>query len=348
MAVSFPNNPIVNDEFTSSSRTWIWDGNVWLLKATLELNIPALSDVSLTNLANGEALLYNSVTQKWENGEVDIQGAVDEANEYTDQAVLDLTGYIDGFLEPSTGTIVEYIDQQDAATLTAASEYTNSAIDDLIGMAPSTLDTLAELAAAFNNDPNFLESIDALPAQAGNDGYYLTTDGTIASWSPLETSSTTVSELPPTGSEEGDTWFRSSTGQYFVYYDSFWIEIGAGSSPDLSEYYTSEETELAILSATVNKKTEFNEAISSNVNLEAGHRYFIDTSAERSLFLPAAPSLGDEIQIFDAVGLGATNNVFISNNSEKINGVLDSAIIDINGFATVFVYTGSSYGWRMI
>lgn len=43
-------------------------------------------------------------------------------------AVSDLTDYIDGFLDPSTGTTVEYIDQQDAATLLAANGYSDALV----------------------------------------------------------------------------------------------------------------------------------------------------------------------------------------------------------------------------
>lgn len=228
MAVNFPDNPALNDEFTSANRTWIWDGSVWLLKSTLDVAVSNLNDVTLLNLADGQALLYNSVNQKWENGDVDVQGAIDTANAYTDSAVSDLTNYIDGYLDPSTGTTTDYIDQQDAATLAAANLYADTAIGDLVGTAPETLDTLSELAAAINNDPDFLSNLDALPDQTGSNGYYLTTDGSVASWAPLDISATTVSETPPLSPEEGDAWFRSSTGQFFVYYDSYWVEIGAG------------------------------------------------------------------------------------------------------------------------
>ena len=70
MAVNFPDNPVLNEEFTSSSRTWIWDGSVWLLKSTLDVAVENLNDVTLTNLVTGQALFYNSVTQKWENAEI--------------------------------------------------------------------------------------------------------------------------------------------------------------------------------------------------------------------------------------------------------------------------------------
>lgn len=47
---------------------------------------------------------------------------------YTDTAVEDLTDYVNGFLDPSTGTTVEYIDTQDTATLLAANEYSDALV----------------------------------------------------------------------------------------------------------------------------------------------------------------------------------------------------------------------------
>lgn len=43
-------------------------------------------------------------------------------------AVSDLTDYVDGFLDASTGTTVDYIDTQDAAVLSAANGYTDALI----------------------------------------------------------------------------------------------------------------------------------------------------------------------------------------------------------------------------
>jgi len=88
-------------------------------------------------------------------------------------------------------------------------------------------------------------------------------------------------------------------------------------------------------------------AVSSNITLASGNKYFVDTTAARTLTLPATPTLGNEIQIFDASGTAGTNNITVANNSVKINGVLDSALLDSNGVAASFVYTGSTYGWRM-
>jgi hypothetical protein len=103
----------------------------------------------------------------------------------------------------------------------ATEEYVDTAIENVVGLAPETLDTLAELATALGDDPaaittlqsevatlqsdkadtnsptftgltdfegivDFSEAvvigIDALPDQDGNSGKYLTTDGQVASW----------------------------------------------------------------------------------------------------------------------------------------------------------------------
>lgn len=47
---------------------------------------------------------------------------------YVDTAASDLTDYIDGFLDSSTGTTVEYIDTQDENTLLAANGYSDALV----------------------------------------------------------------------------------------------------------------------------------------------------------------------------------------------------------------------------
>jgi hypothetical protein len=63
--------------------------------------------------------------------------------------------------------------------------------------------------------------------------------------------------------------------------------------------------------------------------------------------LPASPSVGDEIQVFDATNTAATNAITLGSNSLKINGTVQDAELDTNGVAVALVYTGSTYGWRL-
>jgi hypothetical protein len=50
--------------------------------------------------------------------------------------------------------------------------------------------------------------------------------------------SLTVSDTIPTGAEQGDLWFESDTGKTFVYYDSFWVEIGNSGGAVVAESIT--------------------------------------------------------------------------------------------------------------
>lgn len=88
------------------------------------------------------------------------------------------------------------------------------------------------------------------------------------------------------------------------------------------------------------------QAVSSNITMAANYNYFVDTSSARTLTLPASPSVGDSIAVYDASGLAATNNITIARNGNNINGTAANAIIDVNNSGSTFVYTGSTVGWR--
>jgi len=96
-----------------------------------------------------------------------------------------------------------------------------------------------------------------------------------------------------------------------------------------------------------NYKQEINLSISSNTTLVTGYRYFVDTTAARTLTLPANPSVGNEIVILDATGTAGTYNITVSSNSKKINGTVQDLVIDTDGAGASLIYTGSTYGWRV-
>jgi hypothetical protein len=120
-----------------------------------------------------------------------------------------------------------------------------------------------------------------------------------------------------------------------------WIEVGIKAALP-SDYVDT----TALNSALSSYKQEVNLAISANTTLVAGRRYFVDTTAARTLTLPASPTLGQEIVVVDATGTAATNNITILRNGGKINGLTEDAILDVNQGTSVFTYTGSTLGWR--
>jgi hypothetical protein len=121
-----------------------------------------------------------------------------------------------------------------------------------------------------------------------------------------------------------------------------WVDLGvkAALPPDYVDT-------TALNTALASYKQEVNLAVSSDITLVAGRRYFVDTTAARTLTLPASPTLGQEIIVIDASESAGTNNITINSNSGKINGTVQNATIDVDGAAASFIYTGATYGWRI-
>jgi hypothetical protein len=88
------------------------------------------------------------------------------------------------------------------------------------------------------------------------------------------------------------------------------------------------------------------QAVSSNITMQANYNYFVDTTTARTLTLPASPALGDTIAIYDASGTAATNNITVARNGNKINGLTEDAIVDVNQAVSLLVYTGATLGWK--
>ena len=87
-------------------------------------------------------------------------------------------------------------------------------------------------------------------------------------------------------------------------------------------------------------------SLNTNTTLSSNNKYYINTSAARTLTLPASPTLGDEIYVYDASGTAGTYNITLARNSNLINGNAGNLILDVNGAAISLSYTGSTYGWK--
>lgn len=169
-----------------------------------------------------------------------------------------------------------------------------------------------------------------------------------------------VGTAAPVDAEPNTLWWNSETGGLYILYGSTWVDASpAVAGPQGIQGVQGPQGEQGPIGLTGPAGADGADgadgasgklavaSVSSNITLAVNTRYLINTSAARTLTLPASPALGDEIQILDAIGTAGTNVITIANNSHKINGVLDSALLDANGVAASFVYTGTTYGWRM-
>lgn len=208
----------------------------------------------------------------------------------------------------------------------ATETYVDTAVSDLVDSAPGVLDTLNELAAAINDDENFFTSITTAYQQYADQAE---TDAKNYADSQDQALSSTLTQAFENYTDGATTDMATTT----------YVDTQDGITLTAANQYT--DTEVAL------KKTEISQAVSSNITAQAGYRYLVNTSSARTITLPSSPSLGDEVQILDATENAGTNVITVNNNGEKINGIMDTGLLDVNGVAAVFIYTGSTYGWRM-
>lgn len=71
-----------------------------------------------------------------------------------------------------------------------------------------------------------------------------------------------------------------------------------------------------------------------------------DTTAAFTITLPASPNIGNIIQIYDAKGNFAVDNLTIARNGLNIRGVAEDLILDVNWAYVKLVYVDATIGWR--
>ena len=152
----------------------------------------------------------------------------------------------------------------------------------------------------------------------------------IDSTTNLTTNNITVSGtfVPPTGNTAsrpsnpvvGTTWFNSTLNTLESWSGSIWQSAGGG-----------------LILQTV-QNTSFTAA--------AGYSYPVNTSnGAITVTLPASPTAGQQINIFDYASTFSSNNITISPNGGKINGVSASALVNTTRASITLVYVDSIQGW---
>ena len=91
-----------------------------------------------------------------------------------------------------------------------------------------------------------------------------------------------------------------------------------------------------------------------NVEVNAAHNadsnkaYWIDTSAAPiTLTLPASPSMGDILRIFDVQNTFDTNNLTIDRNGKPIMGANDNLTVNTEGSAFEIIFYNDTMGWKL-
>jgi len=84
----------------------------------------------------------------------------------------------------------------------------------------------------------------------------------------------------------------------------------------------------------------------ANFTAVKGEAYPVNTtSASITVTLPATPSAGDQVQIFDYAGTADTNQIIIDRNGNKIEGGTVNLAITGEREGVIFTYIDSTQGW---
>jgi hypothetical protein len=159
------NGQLIIPNSSSVDNNSIWIGNANSTGNTTPVIgfLNDLQDVTITSASNGQALVYNG--SQWVN-----QTVVTSLGDYYTKAQSDGKYALIGSIPTNVSQLINDSGYVTSSIINgyATQTYVNNSIANLVASAPSTLDTLNELATALGNDPNFATTITNLIGTKAN------------------------------------------------------------------------------------------------------------------------------------------------------------------------------------
>jgi hypothetical protein len=269
MPIDFPNTPSLNDEFTSGSTTWRWDGSVW--KVVRDFAPTGATGAVGPTGAVGQTGATGITGINWEAAFDFIGYSVGDVVQYSGSSYYCNTAI-------ASGDIMSHIPGSSARwdLLAAKGANGNTGATGLTGVTgatgptgPTGPDGVAAVTGALNYDTGTktlsldegtagglatLNASGVVPDEQLPDDLVRTDGltGALGDYIPSSQKGETggVAELdvtgkvpaeqlppdfdvsattPPASPQVGDAWYDSETGNIYVYYDGYWVEAASAN-----------------------------------------------------------------------------------------------------------------------
>jgi hypothetical protein len=86
--------------------------------------------------------------------------------------------------------------------------------------------------------------------------------------------------------------------------------------------------------------------VTTSVTALNNDRMFVNAGGI-TVTLPLNPSLGYQVQVVDITGAAATTSFTIARNSQKIQGLAENLVVNVNGARVTLVYSDAVRGWTL-
>jgi hypothetical protein len=113
-----------------------------------------------------------------------------------------------------------------------------------------------------------------------------------------------------------------------------------------SVQYTTLQSTVSALQTSLSTVPSSWKIITANYTALNNERIFVNQGGI-TITLPLNPTLGYQVQLIDMTGAAATTNWTVGRNSQKIQGLAENLVVNINGARMTLVYSDAVRGWTL-
>src|SRR5210317_361548 len=316
----------------------------------------------LSGATNGQALVYNSSTGKFEPGTAAVSSSfIISGDGGADQTIStgDTLNVQGGTGITTTGVATDTLTiAVDATVATASSSttFTNKTIDaNGTGNSITNLEVADLASGVLDTDLSSVSASDDTLASAKAIKSYVDTEiGGISTVLTIRDDSSTTDSVTigtDTLSFAGGAALTSTVTDNTVTFD---VADGEVTNAKL------QNSSITLNGVTINLGDTTSIAAGTDWHAEivadgstvtsavASEGYFINTtSATHTINLPGSPSLGDEVSIIDAAGTFDTNKLTVGRNGNNINGSAADLTVAVERAGFTLVYLNATQGWLL-